>query len=101
VQPEPTPAWQPASTLCRYSGLYGVLRLLDRLQPYRLEIGTALANTAAPTSTPTGARPSRLTRRPLPALGSVGKGDLGFEEHILPMKVQVLTLPGRECANVT
>jgi len=26
------------------SGLYGVLRPLDRLQPYRLEMGTALAN---------------------------------------------------------
>jgi uncharacterized protein len=28
------------------SGLYGVLRPLDRLQPYRLEMGTALANPA-------------------------------------------------------
>lgn len=27
------------------SGLYGALRPLDRLQPYRLEMGTALANT--------------------------------------------------------
>ncbi|MCD6061958.1 MAG: hypothetical protein K0S16_2269, partial [Moraxellaceae bacterium] len=26
------------------SGLYGLLRPLDRLQPYRLEMGTALAN---------------------------------------------------------
>ena len=30
--------------LCILSGLYGVLRPLDRLQPYRLEMGTALAN---------------------------------------------------------
>lgn len=30
------------------SGLYGVLRPLDRLQPYRLEMGTRLANTAGP-----------------------------------------------------
>ncbi|PKO44355.1 MAG: peroxide stress protein YaaA [Betaproteobacteria bacterium HGW-Betaproteobacteria-3] len=29
--------------LCILSGLYGVLRPLDRLQPYRLEMGTALA----------------------------------------------------------
>ncbi|MDB5732725.1 MAG: hypothetical protein JWQ03_2620 [Variovorax sp.] len=29
---------------CILSGLYGVLRPLDRLQPYRLEMGTALAN---------------------------------------------------------
>lgn len=28
------------------SGLYGLLRPLDRLQPYRLEMGTALANAA-------------------------------------------------------
>ncbi|MDP9902980.1 peroxide stress protein YaaA [Variovorax ginsengisoli] len=30
--------------LCILSGLYGVLRPLDRLQPYRLEMGTALSN---------------------------------------------------------
>lgn len=30
--------------LCILSGLYGVLRPLDRMQPYRLEMGTALAN---------------------------------------------------------
>ena len=38
------------------SGLYGVLRPLDRLQPYRLEMGTrAGQRRAARTSTPTGA----------------------------------------------
>jgi cytoplasmic iron level regulating protein YaaA (DUF328/UPF0246 family) len=31
--------------LCILSGLYGVLRPLDYMQPYRLEMGTALANT--------------------------------------------------------
>lgn len=30
--------------ICILSGLYGVLRPLDLLQPYRLEMGTALAN---------------------------------------------------------
>ena len=30
--------------LCILSGLYGVLRPLDRLQPYRLEMGTQLVN---------------------------------------------------------
>ncbi len=30
--------------LCILSGLYGVLRPLDRMQPYRLEMGTALDN---------------------------------------------------------
>ncbi len=30
--------------LCILSGLYGVLRPLDRMQPYRLEMGTRLAN---------------------------------------------------------
>jgi cytoplasmic iron level regulating protein YaaA (DUF328/UPF0246 family) len=30
------------------SGLYGVLRPLDRLQPYRLEMGTRLANPNGP-----------------------------------------------------
>jgi len=35
-------AWAQAHVLI-LSGLYGVLRPLDRLQPYRLEMGTALA----------------------------------------------------------
>jgi len=35
-------AWAQAHVLM-LSGLYGVLRPLDRLQPYRLEMGTALA----------------------------------------------------------
>ncbi|NCP55052.1 MAG: peroxide stress protein YaaA, partial [Rhodoferax sp.] len=30
--------------VCILSGLYGVLRPLDYMQPYRLEMGTALAN---------------------------------------------------------
>jgi hypothetical protein len=30
--------------LCILSGLYGVLRPLDLMQPYRLEMGTSLAN---------------------------------------------------------
>ncbi len=30
--------------VCILSGLYGVLRPLDRMQPYRLEMGTALVN---------------------------------------------------------
>ncbi|MEO7242267.1 MAG: peroxide stress protein YaaA [Variovorax sp.] len=33
--------------LCILSGLYGVLRPLDRLQPYRLEMGTQLATPGA------------------------------------------------------
>jgi uncharacterized protein len=33
--------------LCILSGLYGVLRPLDRLQPYRLEMGTALETAKA------------------------------------------------------
>ncbi len=36
-------AWAQAH-LCILSGLYGVLRPLDYMQPYRLEMGTALAN---------------------------------------------------------
>ena len=35
-------AWAQAH-LCILSGLYGVLRPLDRMQPYRLEMGTALS----------------------------------------------------------
>jgi hypothetical protein len=34
--------------LCILSGLYGVLRPLDRMQPYRLEMGTRLANDQGP-----------------------------------------------------
>jgi hypothetical protein len=34
--------------VCILSGLYGVLRPLDLMQPYRLEMGTALANARGP-----------------------------------------------------
>ena len=37
------PAWAQEH-LCILSGLYGLLRPLDLLQPYRLEMGTPLAN---------------------------------------------------------
>ena len=33
----------PQEHICILSGLYGVLRPLDRMQPYRLEMGTKLA----------------------------------------------------------
>jgi cytoplasmic iron level regulating protein YaaA (DUF328/UPF0246 family) len=36
-------AWTQAH-VCILSGLYGVLRPLDYMQPYRLEMGTSLAN---------------------------------------------------------
>lgn len=35
--------------LCMLSGLYGVLRALDLIQPYRLEMGTALTTSAGKT----------------------------------------------------
>jgi len=41
---EPDLQWAQ-SHVCILSGLYGVLRPLDRMQPYRLEMGTALATT--------------------------------------------------------
>ena len=41
--PVPDLAWAQ-QRLVILSGLYGALRPLDRLQPYRLEMGTALAN---------------------------------------------------------
>ena len=44
---EPDLAWAQQH-LVILSGLYGVLRPLDRLQPYRLEMGTALANPNGP-----------------------------------------------------
>jgi cytoplasmic iron level regulating protein YaaA (DUF328/UPF0246 family) len=37
------------------SGLYGILKPLDLMQPYRLEMGTKFANKAARISTPSGA----------------------------------------------
>lgn len=40
-------AWAQSHVLI-LSGLYGVLRPLDKLQPYRLEMGTRLANPAGP-----------------------------------------------------
>ena len=40
----PTTSLGRRSHVAILSGLYGVLRPLDKLQPYRLEMGTALAN---------------------------------------------------------
>ena len=40
------------------SGLYGLLRPLDLMMPYRLEMGTKLANARARTCTPSGAHAS-------------------------------------------
>ena len=40
------------------SGLYGLLRPLDLMQPYRPEMGTKLTNPAARTYTPSGANVS-------------------------------------------
>jgi cytoplasmic iron level regulating protein YaaA (DUF328/UPF0246 family) len=42
--------------VCILSGLYGVLRPLDWMQPYRLEMGTRWPPSAAPTCTSSGAR---------------------------------------------
>jgi cytoplasmic iron level regulating protein YaaA (DUF328/UPF0246 family) len=44
--------------LCILSGLYGVLRPLDLMQPYRLEMGTALVAARRATCTSSGARRS-------------------------------------------
>jgi cytoplasmic iron level regulating protein YaaA (DUF328/UPF0246 family) len=46
------------------SGLYGLLRPLDLMQPYRLEMGTRLANPAAGISTPSGASASPTRSMP-------------------------------------
>ena len=47
------------------SGLYGLLRPLDAIQPYRLEMGIKLANAARRTSTASGATsPPRPCARP-------------------------------------
>ena len=45
--PDDALAWAQAH-VCILSGLYGVLRPLDRMQPYRLEMGTALKTRAGP-----------------------------------------------------
>ncbi len=50
--PEPErgrPGLGPATTCAILSGLYGVLRPLDWMQPYRLEMGTRLATPAGNT----------------------------------------------------
>ena len=41
--------WTGPNATSPLSGLYGVLRPLDRMQPYRLEMGTRLATTAGNT----------------------------------------------------
>ena len=47
--------------VCILSGLYGVLRPLDLMQPYRLEMGTRLKTERAATSTSSGAARSPTT----------------------------------------
>lgn len=84
--------------VCILSGLYGVLRPLDRLQPYRLEMGTALAN-------PQGRDLYRYwAGRIAPHLNQRLRGDphkvvvnLASHEYFRSVDVQALKAPVVEC----
>jgi cytoplasmic iron level regulating protein YaaA (DUF328/UPF0246 family) len=76
------------------SGLYGLLRPLDRMHPYRLEMGTRLQNPRGKDlyafwgETITGALNSRLEET-----GSTALVNLASEEYFKSVKPKLLTVP--------
>ena len=81
------------------SGLYGVLRPLDLIQPYRLEMGSKLSHPARPrTSTTSGARgsPTRVTKSP-PHTTTGTVVSLASKEYIGAIQPQGLAGPFVTC----
>lgn len=76
------------------SGLYGVLRPLDRIQPYRLEMGTSLA-TARGRSLYAfwGDRIAKALRRQLAAAGGGELVNLASQEYFQAVDVDALRAP--------
>lgn len=80
------------------SGLYGVLRPLDRMQPYRLEMGTALANPKGHTlyafwgDTLAEYLNARLSPDPAPLIVN-----LASQEYFKAVSRKVLKVPVLEC----
>jgi cytoplasmic iron level regulating protein YaaA (DUF328/UPF0246 family) len=76
------------------SGLYGVLRPLDAMQPYRLEMGTRLANERGRDLYAFwGDKPARALRRALRAAGGDTLVNLASEEYFGAVDLDALGAP--------
>jgi cytoplasmic iron level regulating protein YaaA (DUF328/UPF0246 family) len=76
------------------SGLYGVLRPLDAMQPHRLEMGTRLANErGADLYAWWGDRPARTLKRALRAAGGGTLVNLASAEYFRAVDVAALGAP--------
>lgn len=76
------------------SGLYGVLRPLDLMQPYRLEMGTRLENGRGKDLYAFwGARVTKTLSSALTALGSKALVNLASEEYFKVVKPGLLPVP--------
>ena len=76
------------------SGLYGVLRPLDAMQPYRLEMGTRLENERGRDLYAFwGDRPARTLSRALEASGSRTLVNLASEEYFRAVDAKALRAP--------
>lgn len=73
------------------SGLYGVLRPLDAMQPYRLEMGTRLTTDQGRNLyTYWGARPAKALKRAMKAAGTDTLVNLASEEYFGAVDVSAL-----------
>lgn len=76
------------------SGLYGVLRPLDVMQPYRLEMGTALSTTRGRNLYEFwGDKPARALRRALADTGGKTLVNLASEEYFSAVDRRALAAP--------
>ncbi len=81
------------------SGLYGVLRPLDRIQPYRLEFGIKLANDRAPDLYGFwGDKPARALRAAARGMADRTLVNLASNEYFGGVDVKALKLPVLKCA---
>lgn len=85
--------------VCILSGLYGVLRPLDRMQPYRLEMGTALPNARGKNLYQFwGARIAQyLNERACASEQHSAVVNLASEEYFKAVDRKALTLPVVQC----
>jgi cytoplasmic iron level regulating protein YaaA (DUF328/UPF0246 family) len=84
--------------LCILSGLYGVLRPLDRMQPYRLEMGTALPNARGKNLYQFwGTRIAEYLRQRAQAQPKPLIVNLASEEYFKAVDLKALQLPVVQC----
>jgi cytoplasmic iron level regulating protein YaaA (DUF328/UPF0246 family) len=84
---EPELAWAQ-DHVCILSGLYGVLRPLDLMQPYRLEMGTRLATDKRQQPVPVLGQPDCRLFEPARAGRCVARGHQPCQRRILQISCQ-------------